>query len=287
MSATPPRTPPDPTAAQDPDRASPDATPDAPAPAAARSADAAGPAAPATLPARIGARLRRLSAAGAAIAVLLALLGFGLVAQFRSVATDQSLDTAREDDLVRILSDLEAREQRLNTDIRRLEDSERQLGSGAQRREAAIADAARRADALGILAGTLPAEGPGMRVRLVGNADQVHARTLLDTVQELRNSGAEVMQLTGSGADPMRIVASSYFVAAEGGVRVDGKVVAGPYTIDVIGDATIMKSALTIPGGVVETVADDGGSVTMEPAAVVKVTARYTGFNLQYARPAS
>ncbi|GGK08387.1 hypothetical protein GCM10010123_42900 [Pilimelia anulata] len=258
--------------------------------AAARLARTAAAGWPATRPADGGTERpakRRLSGAGAAIAVLLALLGFGLVAQLRNVANDQSLDTAREDDLVRILSDLEAREQRLSTDVRRLEESERQLGSGAQRREAALADASRRANALGILAGTLPAEGSGMHVRLSGNPDQVSARTLLDTVQELRNSGAEVMQLSGANADPLRVVASSYFIDADGGVKVDGKALTGPYTIDVVGDATIMQSALTIFGGVVETVSEAGGSVTMEPAAVVKVTARYSGFNLQYARPAS
>ncbi|HEX5740061.1 MAG TPA: DUF881 domain-containing protein [Pilimelia sp.] len=229
----------------------------------------------------------RLSGATAAIAALLALLGFGLVAQLRNVSTDQALSTAREDDLVRILSDLEAREQRLTAEIRELEDSERQLGSGARQREAALADAARRADALGILAGTLPAEGPGLRVRFEGGPEQVKAVRLLDAVQELRNAGAEVMQLSGSGADPIRIVAASYFVEAPGGVKVDGRVLTSPYTIEAIGDATTLRSALTLPGGVVRSAEDDGGRVTLEPAQLVRITARYSGFNHQYARPAS
>ena len=45
---------------------------------------------------------------GGVIAVLVALLGFTLVVQFRSNA-DAELATARQEDLVRILSDLEAR----------------------------------------------------------------------------------------------------------------------------------------------------------------------------------
>ncbi len=60
---------------------------------------------------------------------------------------------------MRILSDLEARESRLQSEISALEDSQRQLASGAQGRQAALAEAERRADELGILAGTLPAAG--------------------------------------------------------------------------------------------------------------------------------
>jgi len=229
----------------------------------------------------------RLSGASAAIAVLLALLGFAMVVQLRHVATDTQLSSAREDDLVSILSDLEARETRLNNDITRLQDSQNQLASGAQRREAALADATRRADELGILAGTLPAEGPGMRIIFTGNTDQVPALTILGAVQELRNAGAEVMQIAGGADQPVRIVASTYFVDAPGGIKVDGHTLVAPYVIDVIGDAIPMRSSLTIFGGVVKSAQDAGGRVTLEDRPVVQVTARYSDVTLQYARPVS
>ena len=49
------------------------------------------------------------------IALLVGLLAFALVVQVRSNVGDTQLENARQDDLVRILSDLNAREQRLRS----------------------------------------------------------------------------------------------------------------------------------------------------------------------------
>ena len=46
-----------------------------------------------------------------------------------------------------------------------------------------------------------------------------------------------------------------------GGLVVDGQTLTGPYTITVIGPAATMQTALTIPGGVSDAVARDGGTV--------------------------
>lgn len=113
-------------------------------------------------PAPFGMRRRRRlpqpSGAGAVIGLLFVLLGFALVVQVRSNTTDSQVSSARTEDLVRILSDLDAREQRLNREIEELEDTCRQLDSGAEGRDAALAESRRRADEIGILAGTLPAQ---------------------------------------------------------------------------------------------------------------------------------
>src|SRR4030095_7362486 len=70
-------------------------------------------------------RPRRVSGAGAVIALLLGLLGFALVVQLRSNATDPGLATARPEDLVRILSDLDARQDRLRDEIAQLQEGHR------------------------------------------------------------------------------------------------------------------------------------------------------------------
>src|SRR5262245_8734414 len=101
----------------------------------------------------------RYTAAGAVIGLLLGLLAFALVVQVKSNTGDPRLQHARQDDLVRILSDLNSREQRLRGDISGLQGTLNQLGAGAQGREAALAEARRRANELGILAGTLAAQG--------------------------------------------------------------------------------------------------------------------------------
>jgi uncharacterized protein YlxW (UPF0749 family) len=231
---------------------------------------------------------RKLSSASVVIAMLLALFGFTLVVQLRSNDADQGLATARQEDLVRILSDLESRDTRLSAEIDTLETSQRQLTSGVAGRQAALADAAKRADELGLLAGTLAGKGPGLQIVIDPKNGQVKASAVLNAVQELRGAGGEVMQIAGVGSGPVRIVASTYFVdAATGGIVVDGARLIGPYTLLVIGSPQTMQTALQIPGGVVASVESDGGSVTMDQRAMVEVTAVRKATNLQYARPVS
>ncbi|MCW6007313.1 DUF881 domain-containing protein [Micromonospora sp. CPCC 205371] len=230
---------------------------------------------------------RRLSSAGVVIALLLGLLGFTLVVQLKSNSEETGLASARQEDLVRILADLEAREQRLRQEISGLEDSQRQLTSGVEGRQAALEEASRRADELGVLAGTLPAQGPGLTVRFEEGDQRLKAAAILDAVQELRGAGAEAMQISGTSGDAVRIIASTYFLDADDGITVDGERLTGPYTIDVIGEPRTMETALKIPGGVVESVSNDNGTVIVQERDVVEVSARAAPTNLQYARPAS
>jgi uncharacterized protein YlxW (UPF0749 family) len=227
---------------------------------------------------------RQSSPAGLLILALLALFGFTLVVQLRSNDGDEGLASARQEDLVRILSDLEARDSRLQSEISALETSQRQLTSGVAGRQAALAEAEKRADELGLLAGTVAGRGPGLRIQI----DGVKASAILNTVQELRGAGGEVMQIAGAENKAVRIVASSYFVDAEGGgVIVDGERITGPYLLTVIGVPQVMQTALQIPGGVVASVNSGGGSVTLEQRTLVEVTAVRAATTLRYARPAS
>ncbi|MEU5908589.1 DUF881 domain-containing protein [Micromonospora sp. NPDC047467] len=230
----------------------------------------------------------RLSTAGVMIAALLALLGFTLVVQLKTTSTDPTLGATRQEDLVRILSDLDARENRLQQDIRALEDSQRQLASGEQGRQAALDEATRRADELGVLAGTLPAVGPGLTVQFYGGAKPISANRVLDAVQELRGAGAEAMQISGGDRATVRVIASTYFLDGENGsLVVEGRRLSAPFTITVIGDPATMRTALNIPGGVVASVRGDGGNVTFGEREVAEVSALHLPIKLEHARPVS
>ncbi|GIJ31277.1 DUF881 domain-containing protein [Micromonospora sediminimaris] len=239
-------------------------------------------------PAAVVSPWRRFSSAAVVIVVLLGLLGFTLAVQLKMTSTDSSLAAARQEDLVRILYDLEAREIRLRQDIAALEESQRQLRSGEQGRQAALEEATRRADELGILAGTLPARGPGLTVRFQAGAKPISAVRVLDAVQELRGAGAEAMQISGGDQATVRIVASTYFLNGENGALiVDGRPLTGPFTITVLGDPATMRTALNIPGGVVASVAGDGGNVIVEEREVAEVSALHVPRPLEHARPVS
>lgn len=233
-------------------------------------------------------RRRRFGVSRLVVALLLGLLGFTFAVQVRSVAEDPTVAALGEEDLVRILANLDALEQRLSEDIDELQDTRRRLSTAGQSQQEALAEAERRADELGILAGTLPAAGPGVRVLMTGGGQAVTAATLLDTVQELRGAGAEAIQVEGAEGAAVRVVASSYFLDARTGIVVDGQLLRSPYTLVAIGQPQTLTPALHIPGGVVESVQQDGGTVAVhEEPAGVQVSAVRQPQVLQYARPAS
>ncbi|HEU0241042.1 MAG TPA: DUF881 domain-containing protein, partial [Micromonosporaceae bacterium] len=228
----------------------------------------------------------KLTAANMVIALLLGVLGFALIVQVRSNANESTLANDRPDDLVRILSDLDARKDRLTTEISSLQNTVQQLNSGAQSRQAALDAAAKRADELGILGGTLPAKGPGLVIDLIpASGQQIPANTVLDTIEELRGAGAEAMQISGTGSAAVRVVASTYFTDTTGGVNIDGATIGGTLSITVIGDPQTIQAALSIPGGVDDTVRNDGGTVSLQTPGTVEVTALHEPQALQYAHP--
>jgi uncharacterized protein YlxW (UPF0749 family) len=232
-------------------------------------------------------RLRRALAPRATrrqvvIGLLFALLGFAAVSAARGTSTTGLLATAREDEVVRVLDDLTQRQARLEIEQRALEATRDRLQSGSQEQRLAVARS--RADALAILAGTVPATGPGIRLRIDDPGDQLDYSVLLDTVQELRDAGAEAISL-----GPVRVVASTWFDDGPGGagVVVSGTRLAAPYTIIAVGDAETMATALEIPGGVADTVRTAGGRITVTQEKSVLVSALQPLTTPQYARPAA
>jgi uncharacterized protein YlxW (UPF0749 family) len=227
------------------------------------------------------------SRASALIAALCALLGFALVAQVQSTGKSKALPAAREGDLVQILNDLDSRQERLRREIAGLETTNRQLASGTEGSAAALAEAQRRADELGILAGTAPVSGPGLVVTIRQGSARLNADVILDAVQELRGAGAEAMQIGDSAGRQVRIGASTYFVDGTDGVEVDGVAFGSPYTITAIGDPSTMRIALQIAGGVVDTVRSRSASIDLAERDAVDVTALRQLRTPQYARPVS
>jgi uncharacterized protein YlxW (UPF0749 family) len=199
---------------------------------------------------------RRLRVVGL---LLLALLGFGLAASVRSQRSASQLATARPNDLVRILDDLDAQAALLRTQIAALQNSRARLsGSGSD--AAALAAARKRTQDLGVLAGTIGAQGPGIELTITDPQHAVAAETVVDTIEELRDAGAETLEVAGT-----RLGATSWVIDTNNGLSVDGHPAAPPYLIRAIGDPSTMQKALEIPGGVVDTVdARAGAAATIK-----------------------
>lgn len=229
-------------------------------------------------------RLRRVDLL---VALLLGVLGFAAAVQVRSTQVDGVLASARTQDLVVILDELDARDARLRREVADLSAArDRLTGTGGD--EAALAEARRRTQLLGVLAGTLPASGPGVVLTVEDPNRSVRAAVLLDALEELRAAGAEAVQFEGAsdgGPTAVRVVAGTDLQdAADGAVQVDGTLLRPPYRYTVIGDAGTLASSLGIPGGVLATVARVGGSARVEQSAALVVGALRPLETPRYAR---
>ena len=69
----------------------------------------------------------------------------------------------------------------------------------------------------------------------------------------------------------MRVVASTSFVDGPDGVMADGEDLRPPYEFVAIGDSATMKSALDIPGGVLETLRSGGAEGVVDPGDTLTV----------------
>jgi uncharacterized protein YlxW (UPF0749 family) len=218
---------------------------------------------------------------GQLLAGLLCLvLGFALVASVRQTRSDDYA-SLRQSDLVRILTGLNEESARLEEESRRLQGIRDDLASGSDSSAAAEQAARERLEVLGVLTGTAPATGPGIELDIRDPQAMVTAATLLDTLQELRDAGAEAVQL-----DDVRVVASTSFVDAESGVRVDGALLTPPYRYKAIGDPPTMAAALDIPGGVLEVLRQEGATGTVSDKDEITIDALRPLSAAEYARPA-
>ena len=213
--------------------------------------------------------------------LLCAVLGFAIVVQLRQNG-DASLSQLRQDDLVRLLDEASTRSDQLSRESADLQRERDQLVSGSNTRQAAL-DAARRSAATqGILAGRLPAVGPGVRITLTDDGGSIRPITMLNMLEELRNAGAEAVQL-----NDQRVTASSAFTGSPGAVQLDGTTLSAPYEWLVIGDPDTIATALDIPGGAMAYVRNDGGSGSVDKLQVVHVDALRPVITPRYATPAA
>lgn len=196
------------------------------------------------------------------------LLGFAVATQVHSNHADTTFAGARQDELVGILGDLTQRADRLRGDLHDLQDTKAGLERDGQG-TAAIDDAHRRAATYGILAGTVPATGPGIQLTISDPGRKVQANVLLDTLEELRDAGAEVIQI-----NDVRAGVSTYLLDAQGGgIDVDGHRELPPYRFAAIGDPHTLATALNIPGGVLATLRSAGATGVVAQQRKIDITA--------------
>ncbi|WP_405066124.1 DUF881 domain-containing protein [Kribbella sp. NBC_01510] len=267
----------------------PEPTPD---PAAADPADRPQPETPTPMPKprTPNLALRRLRAGfkpsrgQAIVAVVLALVACVAVVQVRVNRADDGYQNARREDLIAILDGLGQNTRRLESEIAELEARKNSLSSSADKAQTAREQAEAQVRVLGILAGTLPAQGPGVRITLNDPDGKMTSSNLLDAIEELRDAGAEAIQINGS----VRVVASTDLVDDAPGIRIDGQKLNSPYVVEAIGESHNLSEAANFPGGLVSEVTGPqvGGTAEVTEVPTLQITALHAPEEHRYARPA-
>lgn len=233
---------------------------------------------------RVREALLHVSRSQIVVAVVLGLLAMGFVMQVRARANDTSYATARRADLVQMADGLDAETRRLEGDLRSLEETRRALESNRGSAEVARNASRARLDELAILAGTAAAQGPGVRITITDVKHKVDVAMLLDALEEMRDAGAEAIELN----DTVRVVAQSSVGGTTGATTVDGRPVAGTIVLDVIGDPHALEEAARFRGGLATEVTSPavGAAITIERSERIEVTSLHAVAPPQYARPA-
>ena len=218
-------------------------------------------------------------------AVILLVVGAAGVMQIRINTTGDTYASARREDLIQLLDGLSAESRRLEGEIAQLEQTRSNLQSGADTQRVAREEAEKHLSELSILAGTAAAEGPGIRMRIADPKAAVDAGVLLDAVEEMRDAGAEVIEVNNT----IRIVGSTWFGSDARGLVIDDKPVSRPITFEVIGDPHSLEEAARFRGGIVSEITGPkiGGQIQIEPENRVVIESLHAASENQYARPAS
>jgi uncharacterized protein YlxW (UPF0749 family) len=218
--------------------------------------------------------------AGVLIGVLTAVLGFAIAVQVHANSQSDSLSSLREDDLINILDNQNARGDQLRQQVAQLEQTLARLQTSGDKSAAARQQAEQEAAQLAILLGTQPAQGPGVSVVIADPRHVLKAEDLLDVVEELRGAGAEAIDFGG-----VRVSTSTAFTNVGSAVAVDGVVLAPPYRVLAIGDAKTLDTALNIPGGVAATIRAAGGDIAVTEKALITITSVRTLPTTRYLKP--
>jgi len=215
------------------------------------------------------------------VGVLLAFLGYSAAVQIQLTHSSNDFAGQRRQDLVELLDSLSGASDRAQMQISELQSSRDALQSSSSGRAAAIADARQRLADLQVLAGTVGAVGPGVTITIRDPQTAVTAASLLNGIEELRDAGAEAMQVNHTA----RLVQSSWIGGGPGAITIDGQVIHPPYVIQAIGASHTLSDSVGFPGGLSDEISSLGGSVTVREEESVEVDALHPVEQPQYAQP--
>lgn len=218
------------------------------------------------------------------VGAMLCITALLVVWTIRSQAAKPDYSNLRRSELVQLLDNLTAETRRLESEVRELTTTRDELRSGVAGAKEADDEASRRLDRLKILAGTVPAHGPGVRIVIQDPQSKVTPELLLEALEEMRDAGGEVIEFN----DAARVTTGTWIGRdAAGKISVDGVALSAPYRLEVIGDPATLETGARFRGGLVSQVEGSNvqGQVTISQESDVRIDSLAQAEKPRFARP--
>lgn len=216
------------------------------------------------------------------IAIICAIIGFLLVTQVRGqMKASKDLTDLREQDLGEYIRDLN-----VGIDALRIEVTDLKIRLYTYEKELAgkrdiLNEAVKNLERLKIFTGAVAVEGSGIVVEVRDNKSVLESYDLLDILEELRGSGAEVVSL-----DEIRICPRATITKKGEDIFVGDKRIRAPYIFKAVGDPEVLKQGLMLPGGVKDKLSSlEGVNFKVQEADRVIITTSYKKLMNEYAKP--
>lgn len=198
-----------------------------------------------------------------AFTLVLVLLGFLVVVQWRSQAAGDTLSTLSVQELGELVANLTTRNNQLRAEIAALERQKQSVADAVQRGDTSVVGI--RSDLNRILAwsGAQPVTGPGVRVLIAG---AIPGDAIAVLINELRNAGAEAIAVGDT-----RVVPGVVITGPAGSLVIDGLEVPSPIEVRAIGQSDTLAGSLTRVGGLIAQMAAQYPEVTVTVIAADRV----------------
>lgn len=199
------------------------------------------------------------------------LVGLLIVTQIRGQANvSHQLSSQTEEDLGNIIRELNFESDSLQRDVSESTVQLLKYNQAAENTSAVVATSQENLEKLRIMVGNIPVRGPGVIITIKDNNSMLTSYDILDLIQELKAAGAEAIAVNG-----VRVTNRTSFTKGRGAIFISHNKIYPPYKVKAIGESMTLASAVTLLGGIRDTLSNfEGVTVSVTESKDVKIEPR-------------
>jgi uncharacterized protein YlxW (UPF0749 family) len=213
------------------------------------------------------------------LAIVAFLLGALVVVQLRSQAAGNGLDTLTTTELTVLVGNLNTRNDQLRAEIATTQAELAALQASDARGDTSVGQLQVDLARVRAWTGLDPVMGPGVRITVTGG---LHAGSVQDLVNELRNAGAEAIAV-----DDVRVEPNSIVDGPVGGLLIQSTHLGDPFEVSAIGNPNSLTGSLTRAGGIIAQLAatDPAAQLIVTPVDTLRLPATTQNLSPAHGKP--